>query len=85
MIAARSQKKEEDTSRQHNERGWDNAGTVKYLQSTGVVAWKASINKAKPKRVRTSSVSASRTATRDPCHRKSSRTTRDTPEGKSNG
>jgi hypothetical protein len=45
MIAARPQRKEEDTSRQHNECGWDNADTVRYLQSTGVVIWKASITK----------------------------------------
>jgi hypothetical protein len=82
MIIARSQRKEEDTSMQHNERGWDNADNVKYLQSTGVVTWKASINKAKPKRVGSLSLSASRTATRDPCHLVRSRTTRDTPKGK---
>jgi hypothetical protein len=40
MIAARAQRKDEDTSRQHNERGWDNADTVRYLQSTGVVTGK---------------------------------------------
>jgi hypothetical protein len=45
MIAARPQRKEEDTSGQHNERGWDNADTVRYLQRTGVVIWKAPITK----------------------------------------
>lgn len=82
MIAARSQRNEDDTNRQHNERGWDNADTARYLRSTGAVTWKASINKAKPKRVGSSSLSASRTATRDPCHLLRSRSPRDTPEGK---